>query len=306
VLYLSQAREAVIGESLNKSASLVEHLGKGEWNFILNNGSTLLVSARADESWLHLDTTSGSAPLNDLWELLKLNQGLGGLSKLALLSGQATPRLRAEIPLDEEVDLPQRVREACVGLKAIAGKLHGEKVVDTLAANRPIAERPQVALAAATKESEKGNQSDLQRLCEESGWKFTERSDSKLTVDLETRSGFHQAQIEARAGGAIALTAEVTRAAPLGPNSKQATGMMLLLASARVRLGRATARETETGAITSFETLFQSRPCPAEFNHALSALAIACELSGHAVAAMSDDIVARHYLAANEREIKTS
>lgn len=295
--YVLRAREFVIGESLHKCASLVEEVGPGAWNFILNNGSMLLVNARADEQWLHLDApvaidkkggTGGAKhdAKHDPWQLLKLNQGLGGFSKVAFLPGQSTPRVRAEISLDEEVDLAQRLREACAGLKVAAGKLHGEKREEHVGAG---------PLSRATEDE---SSTVLKRLCEESGWKFTERSGPMLAVDLETRSGFYQAQVAEQFGGAISLTVELTGAASPSEKSKQAIGTMLLQASALVRLSRATVRETEAGATASFEVLFQTPPCAAEFGHGLSALAVACGLCGHAGEAMWDETVASHYLAA--------
>jgi hypothetical protein len=285
----------VIGESLHKCASLVEEVGPGAWDFVLNNGSMLLVTARADEQWLHLDAPvaderSGTRQRQDAkydaWQLLKLNCGLGGLSKVALMPGQSTPRVRAEIPLDEEVDLARRLREACAGLKTAAGKLHGEKT------------REQIAVRPASGATDEESSAVLKRLCEESGWKFTERSGPTLAVDLETRSGFYQAQVAEQFGGAISLTAELTAAAAPSEQSKQAIAGMLLRASGLVKLSRATIKETEAGATASFEVLFQTPPCAAEFGHGLSALAVACGLCGHAGEAMWDEVVARHYLAA--------
>jgi len=256
----------------------------------------LLVTARADEQWLHLDAPvaidkgvgTGQRPeaKYDAWQLLKLNYGLGGLSKIAFMPGESAPRVRAEIPLDEEVDVAQRLREACAGLKTAAGKLHGEKT------------REQIAVRPASGATEAESSAVLKRLCEESGWKFTERSGPVLAVDLETRNGFYQAQVAEQFGGAISLTAELTATATPSEQSKQAIGEMLLRASGLVRLLRATVREKDAGATASFEVLFQTPPCAAEFGHGLSALAVACGLWGQAGEAMWNETVARHYLAA--------
>jgi hypothetical protein len=286
-------RESAIGELLEKCGSLVERVGQGEWNFILNNGSMLLVSARVCEHWLHLDAplkAAGAAQGQGAWQLLELNQGLGGLSKLALVPGQsAALRVRSEIPLDEDVDLQTRLREACAGMKSASGRLHGERKVEQTRADSQTGSGEPGANAG----------SGLRQLCEESGWKFTERTATKLAVDLEARSGFYQAIVEEEAGGAVSVSVELTSHAAFGEKSKCAIGWLLLRAAAEVRLARAVARETDQGAAASFEVLFQTMPCAAELNHALSALAVASGLCGQETAMMQDEFVAGNYLAAN-------
>jgi hypothetical protein len=277
----------------------VERIGRDEWNFILNNGSTLLVSARADGHWLQLDAPlgGGMAQRRDAWQLLQLNQGLGGLSKLAWLPGQTALRVRAEIPLGEDSDLQRRLLEACSGLKAAAGRLHGE------------GKEGQTNAYPLTGSGER-NSGDiaptLQRLCTESGWEFTERAPAKLAVGLEARSGFYQAIVEEQAGGAVSIAVELTRGTAFGESSKRAIGALLLRASAVVKLARAVVKEEDDdgGATASFEALFQTAPCATELGHALSALAVACGLCGRAAVAMQDEIVARNYCAAQGLEIK--
>jgi hypothetical protein len=293
---VARAREVAIAESLRKCAPLVERVGQGEWNFILNNGSALLVGASICEHWLQLDAPLGNAVADrqDAWRLLKLNQGLGGLSKLALLPqhgpkpGQTALRVRAEIPLDEDVDLGRRLHEACAGLKSAAGRLHGEEKEELTR-----------AYSLVTPEgAERESESELRSLCEETGWKFTERTPRKLAVDLETRNGFYQAIVEEHVGGAITVSVEVASNTAFGEKSKRAIGTLLLRASAEVRLVRAVVSEGGEGAQASFEALFQTSPCAAELGHALSALAVACGLCGGAAEAMQDEVVAGNYLAA--------
>lgn len=290
--YLPKAKEVLIGESLTKCASLVECVGQGAWNFILNNGSTLRVNARADEHWLQLDvpTNGKEFPRHDAWQLLKLNQQGAGLSKLALPSGSLMPHMRVEIPLDDEVDLRKRLTEACGSLKKTAGRLHGEvKPAKGSEANFLTGDQKATTAVAGTA---------LKRMCEETGWKFSERSDAKVAVDLETRNGFYQALVEEHAGGAISFKAELTRSPVCGERSKHAVGTMLLRASALIRLARATVSETEEGATASVETFFPSSPNAAEFAHALSALAVACNRFGRTADALWNEVVAEHYLAA--------
>jgi hypothetical protein len=286
--YMLRTREFAIGESLEKCASLVERVGQGEWNFILNNGSMLLASARADEHWLHLDAPlkNGTSRNQDAWQLLNMNRGLRGLSKLTFLPGEPTPRVRAEIPLDEDVDLQRRLPEACAGLKAAAGYLHGEKN-----------EQPKGDSLTDSGGQECRDAAGLRNLCMESGWKFTERTATKLAVDLEVRSGFYQAIVEEQARGAVSIAVELTPdSAVFGEISKRALGTLLLRASSAVRLARGSVREGGEGA--GFEVSFQTTPSAGELGHSLSALTVACELCGREAVAMQDEFVAKNYLAA--------
>lgn len=286
--YQMRTREVAIHESLKKCAPLVEADGQAKWNFILNNGSMLLVTAQADDDWLHLlAPLDAQATRVDAWQLLRLNHQLAS-GKFALLPGEDAAHLRAEIPLDEEVDITRRLQEACAGFKAAAGSLHGEKMKEHA--------RPFPVIGSTETSQQKA--SELTRLCQEAGWQFTERSATKLAVDLEVGDGFYQAMIEERANGEVLVFVELARDESFGEWSRRAMGAMLLRASGIVRFTRAALSETDGHAAALFETMFPTMPCAVELDHALSALSIACRLCGHEVAAMKDEAVARNYVAA--------
>ncbi|MDT4969430.1 MAG: hypothetical protein QOJ64_4167 [Acidobacteriota bacterium] len=287
--------EVVVEESLKSCAPIVERVGLGAWNFVLNNGSALRVGARADDRWLRLDApvNAGQHRIQGAWQLLRLNSALGGLSKVVTVAGYPGLRLRAEIPLDEDADLRERVKQACAGLKAAAGQLHGESHA---------LEKEHFGPVGATK-GEATDASGLRSLCEASGWKFTERTSSKLAVDLETRNGFYQAIVENEPSGRVSLTVEVASQLAFCEISKRAIGALLLRASGLIRMARASVKQEQT-ATASFETLFETAPNAAELSHALSALAIASGLCGRTVEAMRDEVVARNYLASQGIESK--
>lgn len=294
--YQTRTREFAIGELLEKCAPLVEAVGRRKWNFILNNGSMLLVTAQANDEWLHLQASlePKAAADVDAWKLLQLNHQLG-LSRFALLPGERGAHLRAEIALDEEVDLARRLHEACAGLKAGAGRLHGEKPAEHEKLS------PAITIDAA---APKGGP-ELQHLCREAGWQFTEKSATRLAVELEAGDGFYQAVIEERPGGEVLVSIEVARDEAFGEWSRRALGAMLLQACGVVRLTRAAIRETGGQATALFEVLFPTMPCAVELGHALSALSLSCRLCGREVAAMQDERVARNYLAAQKYFGKT-
>lgn len=292
--YQTRTREFVINESLKKCAPLVESTGHGKWNFILNNGSMMLVTAQADDEWLHLQAPLATGVArSDSWKLLQLNRQLGA-GKFALAAGEAAAHLRAEIPLDEEVDMTRRLREACAGFKAAAGSLHGEKIEG----------RAKLYPLIGADEKSEQSASELVRLCEESGWQFTERSANKLAVDMESGDGFYQAMIEERAGGEVSIAVELARAESFGEWSQRAMGEMLLRANSVVRFTRAAILEDEGQAAAVFEATFPTTPSAVELSHALSALSVACRLCGHELAAMQEESIAKHYVAAQRQRTK--
>ena len=287
--------EVAVEDSLKSCAPVVERVGLGAWNFVLNNGSALRVGARADDQWLRLDAPvhAGPQPIQGAWQLLGLNAALGGLSKVVTVAGYPGLRLRAEIPLDEDADLQERVKQACGGLKAAAGQLHGE----------PHASEKKSTWPEGAIKAEPTDANGLRSLCEATGWKFTERTGSKLAVDLETRNGFHQAIVEHEPSGGVSLTVEVASQPAFCEISKRAIGTLLLRASGLIRMARASVKQEQTAA-ANFEILFETAPTAAELSHALSALAIASGLCGRTVEAMRDEVVARNYLASQGIESK--
>lgn len=296
VSYQTGKRELVIGEALQKCASLVETTGPKSWNFILNNGRMLLVAAHADDEWLHLRAPlEGDAALKmDAWKLLRLNHQLGH-GRFALAPSEQTPHLRAEIALDEEVNLARRLQEACAGLKAGAGSLYGEKTKEHMQLH------PNITTDEATPQAN----SELRRLCEETGWQFDEKTATKFVVELEAGNGFYQAAIEERGEGSVHIAVELARDETFSEWSRRAVGLMLLRACGVVRFARASVRERSEQVTALFEVVFPTLPAVVELNHALSALSIACRLCGREVAAMQDERVARNYLAAQNHLKKT-
>jgi hypothetical protein len=296
VSYQTRTRELVIGESLQKCASLVETTGPKSWNFILNNGRMLLVAAHADDRWLHLraQLESDAAARVDAWKLLHLNHQLGSGS-FALARGEQTPHLRAEIALDEEVNLTLRLQEACAGLKAGVESLYTEKTKEHVKLNRGV----------SADETARQANSELLRLCEESGWPFDEKTATKFVFELEAGDGFYQAAVEEQGEGSVVVAVELARDEPFSEWSRRAVGLMLLRACGVVRFARAAVKERSERATALFEVVFPSLPGVVELNHALSALSVACRLCGREVRAMQDERIARNYLAAQTQLKKT-
>jgi hypothetical protein len=136
---------------------------------------------------------------------------------------------------------------------------------------------------------------NLRRVCEDIGWKFTERAAGKYVVDLEAQGEFFQATVEQRSVGAL-VSADVTRSNALSESSRHALAVLLLRAGAIVRMARPAIEEDESQIGARFEVAFGEQPRAFELAHALSALSVACSLCAREAKAMRDEIIAKEYL----------
>src|SRR5207253_780468 len=210
------------------------------------------------------------------------NAVLDGGARVAVRAGRPGLRACAELPLDDEVDLPRRVLEACAGLKAANERrvcaLHG--------AGDPM-----------TSVSGEGASADLPGLCRESGWSCVEREGARLGVDLDVPGAFQQAIVELRGGG-VAVTVPLLEAAGPSPSvCEQALGLLLLRVCGIVRMARAAAEMRDGVPQARFEVVFGTWPCAAELTHAFAALSVACRLASREAAVLwSDEGVARAYV----------
>ena len=114
------SREMAIAMALGKCADAVDLSAPGRWAFTLSNGTDLAARARVDDGWLLLTAALGDGSVSPArsWELLRWNAVLDGGARFAVRAGRPGLHACAELPLDDEVDLPRRVLEACGGLKA--------------------------------------------------------------------------------------------------------------------------------------------------------------------------------------------
>ena len=276
-------RETAITMALAKSAGAVEAVAPGRWAFTLSNGTDLAASAWIDDGWLLLDAALGvgSPPAPRLWQFLQWNAALGGGARFALHPRQPGLRVRAEVPLDEEVDLGGRVHEAYTGLKA---------------AMRTMEYGPGDG-SGVPGDAVRGDLSDL---CRQTGWDFSEREPGRLAVDLDVPGAFQQAIVEAYRDRGVAVAVPLLDPAGAEPPAqvcRQALGLLLLRVCGIVRMARAAA-ETRAGVTQArFEVVFGTSPCVAELTHAFAALSVACRLAAREAAVLWDDeTVARAYV----------
>jgi hypothetical protein len=291
-------RAMAISGALEKCSASVEQVRHERWAFALSNGADLRATARLDDDWLLLETSmvSGSCSLVAespggsaaawFWKLLGWNATLAGGVKFALPPGQSAIHLRAELPLDEEVNLTRRIVQACAGLKMASARFHrgdGAGADGDGCAATVVAENPP---------------SDLAAVCRESGWAFIERESGNLAVDLDVPGTFQQALVESNTQRGVAVSVALTAGGePPLPLCQEALGLLLLRSSAVVRMARAAVEAGESGAGARFEAVFADAPSPQELAHALAALSVAWRLAGREAGVLAnDEAIARQYL----------
>ena len=240
---------------------------------------------RLEDDWLLL-----SRPLNRVvprtrrLELSRRNASLDGLVKFTCLPGRRV-EVRAEIPLDAELDLEQQVDAAVCGFDRASAALRGA-VPGPAPKSQPAAEPA-------------GPGGDLTALCAEIGVTFTTRDDGALSVELAGAGGVNgHARLEqpSLAAGGFLAGLDLGECDGLGPESREALGVLLLSASATVRLARAVVRPGADGEMAGVEVFWPTAAHAQALEHAFGALATAGRYFGREVNAICDRSVARAYL----------
>jgi hypothetical protein len=265
----ASSREADIGEALAKCAHAVDQRGLGRWRFVLSNGTELAVRARAADGWLALDAPLGGGPSPELdpWALLRRNARLAGGTRFALAGADRGLHLRADVPLDDEVDVRGRVLEACAGFKSAGA--------------------PQPDGIAGVAPGDPG----LADLCRETAWEIVERESGRIAVSLDVPGTYQQAMVESRGGAGVAVTAPVADEGTARPTSicAQAVGVLLLRLCGAVRMVRAAGSIEDTEVEPRLEVVFPNRPEPRELGHAFGALSLAWRHAARQAAPLRGD-----------------
>jgi len=311
---------SIITATLNQCCASVESSGHTRWTFPLSDGTDVQTTACMDGGWLLLDAPFFQSPTTNhesrLWQLLQWNATLPGGAKFAAPPAGPAVHVRAEVLLEDEVDLPRRIGEACAGFKVAAAKAARVDVIRSpLPPREPVlspvegGHDERVQWMAAKDDGapnaefvECSPATDLAAQCRESGWAFAERS-GKLIVNLEVPDAFQQAVVEAKTQRRVAVLVDViTSGEPLAMPCQEALALLLLRTCAVVRMARAVVEERAAGVAARFEVLFSDTPCSAELAHAFSALSVACRISSREAAVLQhDETVAREYLTSVSR-----
>jgi len=302
-------REIAITAALAKCAAAADMVAHERWAFTLSNGTRLAASARVADDWLLLDASLGLAlaplaPASLMWELLRANATLGGGARFALGADQPTLRVRAEVPLDEDVDLHRRILEACAGFKAANGRANTCAGTQTqMAADSDAAAgSPGTTTAGGVESAAADTEGAILERCRQTGWSASEREPGRLAVDLDVPGAFQQAIVETRSDLSVAVTvpvldAAVAAAESRAPVCRQALGLLLLRVCGFVRMARAAAEVRDGATRARFEVVFDSQPCAAELAHAFAALSVACRVAYREAAVLwGDEAVAKSYV----------
>jgi hypothetical protein len=275
-----ETQERAVTEALGVSASPVVRLRAGEWRFPMVNGKSGPVHGRLDEGWLELRVPIHPSHESSPWSLLRIGSHLHGPAKIAMRSGGRAPDLRADLSLDGDVDLEARVAAACSGLAAGLGLIDGQKTAAPAAGTSGAAGR------------------DLGALLQEAGWSYTDRDGGARIVDLEAPRGPYRAEVTDRKGLGVRLAAPLAHAGTLSHPSQEAIGLLLLTASARLRLARGAVLSAQRGLNLQLEVVFPRTPSAAEIDHALAALSVGCANFGPETEALMEKDLAVNYLLA--------
>jgi hypothetical protein len=272
---------ADIAAALAAHASSVDELGAARWTAVLQNGTRLAATAAVDDGWLVLEAPAGGelrdlhAAGDRLWTLLEAQGGLVGPARAVLRPGRDAVRLglRAEIALDDDVDVGLRVREACAALH------HASAIVRAKAADAAVDAADPVPATT-----------DLATLVRATGWPVVERSPERLAVELEVPGTFRQALVEARPDGRVCTSLPLAAdeedvPPPAEPVCRAALALLLLQGASVLRLVRAAGDV----AAARFEIVLGEAPAEVELRHALAALSTAARLTLREAAVLRAD-----------------
>ncbi|GAG44262.1 unnamed protein product, partial [marine sediment metagenome] len=194
--------------------------------------------------------------------------------------------VREDIPVVDGVDVAQ----ACTG--AVADLAAAKKSLATM--RRPTArDRKNVALPGEVVDT-------IEQVCATIGFGHAAKDSETNVVTLDGPNGSYKAAVTAHPSGECRVTAHLWRYQSLSSLGRRALAVFLLTANGLVRFARAGIERSRHSTSALFEVRFSGPPSAALMETALSALAVACGVCGRELDVLSDDSVARRYLAARE------
>lgn len=226
-------------------------------------------------SWLELSApTSESVTPSSTWVLLTRNASLDGAARLAVSAGASAAHLRADVFIDDHVDLDKRIAAACE---------------DMCAASRGV--------NAETHPSAGPHTRRLVELCGEAEWPCAEREAGDVSVPIDVGFDVYQARLELTPDGRLRAMVDLADAAARGSTARAAMALLLLTASDVVRAVKGVAI-TRDGVDRFGLAVAGERHCSsAAIDRSLSALTVACRAVGREMHALGREAFASDYLA---------
>jgi hypothetical protein len=279
--------------ALNQAAGEIHKESPSRWSFATGPEETIRVTASVDQEWVVMDTPlaacEGTQWLQPkrLWNLLHANAALTGGAKFAVAGNPRSIRLRAEIPVTDEIDLAGRIQNACVGFQEALRCLRCRK--SGLSVDGPEPLHPANPGPSDTR---------LQALCSEAGWACSGRPDGGVAVRLEVPDDYYQATVRTDDRGSLCIWVELVSEGPWPQDSWKAVAVFLLQACGHLKTVRAAARHLDSGATTAgLQVVLDPSAGSEELGRAFSALSVACNLIGKEVKVLLEEVVGKEYLA---------
>lgn len=269
-----------VGSALEAAFPGLEGAGPARWNFAVSNGQPTGFTARLADDWLHLDAPADDMSVSEM--ALAENRTLPGYAKLVLPPRGSGLRLRAELPVEEEIDLEARLEETRAGLFRALQFMHGEPKPD----DRPVRH------ARIQDGDPEGWARDLEKLCAEAGRVVKTKAPGQVAVE-----GLPQPVLIEQLVGSACLVSTALPPVSGSPSARAALGLLLLSAGSLVRMARPAAEILEDRLARRFEVRFASPPAAAELDHAIEAVHQAGLYCRDEVQALEDESAARIYLA---------
>jgi hypothetical protein len=243
-----------------------------------------------DGSWLQFDSSPDAAAHSACWVVEK-NAEINGPAKLALLRGDPRCHIRAELPLDDEIDSQAGIAEVCAAFVDAR---------EILAGSRPRRRRPKA-------QAEQPARRSLAETCRESGWGFEQRSATELAIELEIPDGFTQATLVTSDSGYARLSAEIVGRDSPGDAARAALATMLARACASFRMIRAALEPDPLRLLARLELVGGLVLAPHELSEALASLSVAVRLCAEEARVLArDEVVSRAYLARHADGVELS
>lgn len=261
-----------VERGLRTEGGRLARISGGRWSLEMTNGASHRLDVQLDGDWLQFtsrDNVSAVATTAEtLWRAVNLNAGSPAEIKLALSPSRQLEQ-RSDLLLAEEVDVEKRIR----------GVLE--------AFQRVCRDDPRPAVAGTTE-----CLGDLERLCEESGWRSVRRSSGRLTVALEVTPAT-QATMTPEGSG-VCLAVEVADLGSCSSLCRMAAAALALEITSATRLVRASAGADSAKML--FEVLWPEIPTVAELDAGFSSLSAAGRAAGESFYALQNENLASDYL----------
>jgi hypothetical protein len=324
--------EASMADLLGQHADCVEATGRQRWQFRLRRGAGLGASLRIERGWLQVSAPlegdspreaadrTGEISADRLQAMLAANARLPGGVKFVLADdpestgpemscgagvppAQATgtaapqrrglslgrglrPLLAAELPLsaDEDFELGDRIGQICRGLRQGARQWR-----------HPLAEPGKLPGGVRRSAPAAEVENRFEEICRESGWTISRRAGGRFAVRLDVRETFYQALVEPTEEG-CRLCVALGQSVPDLDVCRRAAGVLLLSACGVVRMAAATVVPGDAARQYRWEAALAAASRPKEWDHALSALTIACQTTAVELGALEEPALAEAYL----------